>query len=91
MAKSIVNIPKDTSADYDFIAFSFNGLHSYEDFGLYRVGEGNRYNHDLNPQMTDRTAEVQGADGMFYFGSNYKQKVFNINFAFDSLNDEKIR
>lgn len=88
---SIVRVPKDSSMDYDFIAFSFNNKHSYEDFGIYRVSDGNRYNTELNPQIADRTAEVMGSDGMIYFGSNYKQKVFNISFAFDGLTDIKIR
>lgn len=88
---SIVKIPKDSSADYDFIAFSFNGKHSYEDFGIYRVSDGNRYSMEINPQSTDRTAEISGFDGTIYFGTNHKQKVFNINFAFDKLTDLKLR
>lgn len=88
---SIVKIPTNSSMDYDFIAFSFNGMHSYEDFGIYRVSDGDRYNMEINPQSADRTAEVFGSDGMIYFGSNYKQKVFNISFAFDKLDDLKLR
>jgi predicted phage tail component-like protein len=91
MAESIVKVPKNINADYDFIAFSFNGMHSYEDFGIYRTSDGDRYNVELGPQLHDRTAEITGADGMLFFGSNHKQKVFNINFAFECLTDEKIR
>ena len=83
MADSIVRTPLDTTADYDFTAFTFNGYHSYEDFGLYRTSDGDRYNSELGPQTTDRTAEVTGGDGMYYFGSNHKQKGLNINIPFD--------
>ena len=39
MAECIVRAPKDSKADYSYIAFSFGGLHSYEDFGLYRTSD----------------------------------------------------
>ena len=91
MKESIVKVPRDKTADYDFIAFSFNGKHSYEDFGIYRVADGERYNLELNPQMNDRTAEIPGLDGMVFCGSNYKSRVFNINFAFDNLTEDKLQ
>ena len=72
MAESIVKLPRDLNADYDFIAFSFNGKHSYEDFGLIRTSEGDRYNEDLSPQMNDLTAEVPSGDGMYYFNTTHK-------------------
>lgn len=91
MKESIVKVPRDKIADYDFIAFSFNGKHSYEDFGIYRVADGERYNIELNPQMNDKTAEIPGLDGMIYYGNNYKSRVFNINFAFDNLTEDKLQ
>lgn len=91
MAKSVVRAPKDKNMDYDCIAFSFNGLHSYEDFGIYRTSDGDRYNVELGPTMQDKTAENPGGDGMYFFGTNHKQKNFNINFAFEHLTEEKLR
>lgn len=88
---SIVKVPTDNAADYDFLAFSYKGLHSYQDFGLIRVSDGDRYNENLLPTLNDKTAENPGADGMYYFNTNYKQKDFNINFAFDKLTDLKMR
>lgn len=77
--------------DYDFLAFSFNGRHSWDDFNIYRVIGGDRYTDELAPQMTDRTGEIPGTDGMLFFGSNHKSKVFNINIAFEGLTEEKLR
>ena len=91
MAESIVKVPKNNTLDYDFIAFSFRGKHSYEDFGLYRTSGGNRYKEDLSPTLTDKTAEASGQDGMYFFNAFHKQKVFNINFAFDSMDDNQLR
>lgn len=80
--------PNAKTADYDFIAFSYNGVFSTnEDFTIYRVSDGNRYNIDVNPASQDKTAETPGGDGMYYFGSNLRQKNFNINFAFDNLSE----
>ena len=69
---SIVKVPKDNEADYDFIAFSFDGLHSIEDFGIYRVSDGDRYNENLAPTMNDRTADNPARDGQYYFGTSHK-------------------
>ena len=89
MAESVVKVP--ASGDMDFLAFSFNGKHSWDDFGIYRVIESNRYNENLAPTLTDKTAEVPGGDGMYYFGTYHKQREFNINFAFDHLTEDKLR
>jgi hypothetical protein len=51
MAEIVVKVPNDRQADYDFIAFSFNGKHSFEDFGLIRTSDGSRYNINLAPTM----------------------------------------
>lgn len=91
MADSIVKIPSTANRDYDFLAFSFNGLHSWDDFKIIRVSDGDRYNIELGPQSQDKTAENPGGDGMYYFNTNHKQKVFNINFAFEELDDVTIR
>ena len=61
------------------------------DFHLYRVSSSKRYNDNLIPSLTDKTAEVPGADGMYFFNSYYKQKQFTVNIAFDKLNDADLR
>lgn len=91
MAESIVRVPKDSSMDYDYIAFSFKGKHSFEDFGIYRTSDGDRYNEELMPTAQDVTAEVPNGDGMYYFDTKHKQKVFNISFAFEGLAEQTLR
>lgn len=89
---SIVVPPNNANTiDYDFLAFSFGEFHSWDNFNIYRVIDGDRYTTELNPQITDRTAETPGADGMMFFGSNHKSKVFNIKIAFENITDAKIR
>lgn len=61
------------------------------DFHLYRVSSSKRYNDNLIPTLTDKTADVPGADGMYFFNTYYKQKQFTINVAFDKLNDADLR
>ena len=71
----------------DFIGFSFNGYRS-EDLGIVRVSDGSRYNEDLLPTAQDKTVQVPGGDGFYYFGSDYTQKPLTIPIAFDNLSEE---
>lgn len=76
--------------DYDFIGFTFNGKHSIDDFGIYRTSDGNRYNTNLIPQLNDKTADVPGGDGQYFFYSTYKTRQFTIPIAFDNLSEETL-
>ena len=67
-----------------FVGLTYDGVHSSE-LGLYRVSDGSRYNEDLLPSFSDKTTERTGADGMYFFGSNYQQKNWTIEFAFDHI------
>jgi len=74
----------------DFLGFEFGGVHSSE-LGITRVSDGDRYNEDLHPEIKDRTAEVPGVNGEYYFGSDYGTKSFSINIAYDSLTEYQFR
>ena len=74
----------------DFIGFSFNGYCS-EDLGIVRVSDGSRYTEDLLPTAQDKTVQVPGGDGFYYFGSDYTQKPFTIPIAFDGLTEKQFR
>lgn len=74
----------------DFTGFTFGNKHSSE-LGITRVSNGSRYDENLLPTMQDKTVQVPGGDGTYYFGSFYTQKPFNIPIAFDSLTEEEIR
>ncbi len=74
----------------DFIGFTFDDIHSSE-LGLIRVSGGNRFSENLLPAIQDKTVQVPGGDGYYYFGSNYTQKQISISVAFDSLTEEQIR
>lgn len=72
----------------DFLGFTFNGRHSSE-FGLVRTSSSNRYDRNILPTMKDKTVEVPGGDGTYYFGSSYTSRPFSISVAFDSMSQEQ--
>ena len=76
--------------DMDFIGFKYNGTHSsyYE---IFRTSDGSRYNDNLIPQLMEKTTDVPGGDGQYYFGSFYKTRQFSISIAFENLSEEKYR
>lgn len=74
--------------DSDFIGFTFNNTHS-SSLGIVRTSGGSRFNENLLPTIQDKTIQVPGGDGTYYFGSFYTQRQFNIPFAFDSLTEER--
>ena len=73
----------------DFIGFTYNNKHSSE-LGILRVSNGSRFDENLLPTMQDKTAQVPGGDGTYYFGSYYTQRSFSVSFAFDDLTEEQI-
>ena len=74
----------------DFTGFTFGG-HNTADLGITRVSGGDRYDEELHPEIKDRTAEVPGLNGEYYFGSDYGTKTFDIDIAFDHLTEEQFR
>lgn len=70
----------------DFMGFTYNNTHS-SDLGIVRVSDGSRFTEDLLPTLQDKTVQVPGGDGTYYFGSYYTTKKFNISFAFDNLTE----
>ena len=74
----------------DFTGFTFNGVHSSE-LGLTRVSDGSRYTENLFPTIQDKTVQVPGADGTYYFGSYYTQQPFNISVVFDDMSEEQFQ
>lgn len=77
--------------DMDFIGFTYNGKHSFDYFGIYRTSDGNRYNDNLIPPLNDKTADVPGGNGQYFFYTNNKPRQFSIPIAFDNLSETKYR
>ena len=74
----------------DYIGFSYNGKHS-SDLGIIRTSDGSRFNENLLPSMQDKTVQVPGGDGSYFFGTQYAARQFSISFAFDSLTEEQLQ
>ena len=73
----------------DYIGFTYNGVHS-SDLGIVRTSDGSRFNENLLPTMQDKTVQVPGGDGTYYFGSYYTQRQFSVSFAFDTLTENEL-
>lgn len=74
----------------DFISFTYNGVHSTE-LGVMRVTSSNRYTDALLPTIQDKTVQVPGGNGTYFFGSYYTQRPITINVAFDEVTEDQIR
>ena len=73
----------------DYLGFTYNGVHSSE-LGIVRTSNGSRFEENLLPTMQDKTVQIPGGDGTYYFGSFYTQKPLTIPFAFDGLTEDKL-
>lgn len=82
--------PEAANIDTDFIGFTFGGIHS-SSFGIVRTSDGSRFNENLLPSFQDKTVQIPGGDGTYYFGSYFAQRQFDVPFAFDSLTDSNFR
>lgn len=74
----------------DFCGFIFNGIHSSE-LNIIRVSNGSRYNETLGPAFQDKTAQIEGGDGILFWNSFYSQNPFSIQIAYDSLTEAQLR
>lgn len=73
----------------DFLGFTYNNVHSSA-LGIVRINEGNRHELSLLPTMQDKTVQIPGGDGTYYFGSYFTQRQFTIHFAFDAMTEEQL-
>lgn len=74
----------------DFISFTYNGVHS-TDLGIMQVTASNRYTDQLLPTIQDKTVQVPGGNGTYFFGSYYTQRAITINIAYDSVTEAQLR
>ena len=78
----------------DFTGFTFNtgnGSYTSEKLGITRVSEGDRYKDSLVPEIEDKTVEIPGLDGAYFYGSNFKTRTISLSIAFDEVTEEKLR
>lgn len=74
----------------DFTGFTFDGIHSSE-LNIYRVSDGDRYDEELIPEINDRTTEIPGNNGEYFWGSNYGKRSFSIKIAYDEVTEVQFR
>lgn len=76
--------------DNDFIGFTYNGKHSINDLKIYRTSNGDRYEMNLIPTMSEKTASVDGQVGQYYFGTKVDTLNIPISFAFEDLSEAEL-
>ena len=72
----------------DYIGFTYNGVHS-SDLGIVRTSNGSRFDENLLPTIQDKTVQIPGGDGTYYYGSYYTQRQFSVSFAYDNLSEQQ--
>lgn len=78
----------------DFTGFTFvygGKAYTTEDLGITRVSDGDRYNEPLIPEIEDKTIEIPGLDGSYFYGSDFKARNFSIKIAYDEMNEVQFR
>ena len=74
----------------DFCGFTFNGIHTSE-LNIQRVSNGSRFNESLGASFQDKTAPIEGGDGLLFWDSFYSNKPISIQIAYDSLTEAQLR
>lgn len=74
----------------DFIGFTWDGM-SMSRLNIIRMSGGDRFNENLLATTQDKTTQVPGNDGTYYFGSWYTAKPFSIQIAFEKMTELQIR
>lgn len=72
-----------------FIGFEFNGVHSSQ-LNIKRVSSGDRYNLNIVPQQEVITNSLSG-NGVEVARVDLLGKEFNIDIAFDNMNEENFQ
>ena len=74
----------------DFTGFTFDGVHSSE-LGIIRVSDSDRYVEELQSEVRDKTIEIPGNHGEYYYWSTYGPRTHTIDIAFDSMTETQFR
>ena len=59
----------------DFLGFRLGNVHSSQ-LNITRVSNNDRYTENLTPNFKDQTTEIQGNDGLYYWGTYYTQQKY---------------
>lgn len=91
MEKIVIKAPRDKKADYDYVAFSFNGYHSYEDLNILRVSDGKEYKKILVPENKSITTSHKANHGTILVKTHDTLQHFSIKIVFDDLTEKQFQ
>ena len=72
-----------------YLGFTYNGIHS-STLGITRISVSNRQSINLLPTLKDSTGNIEGVDGVTYFGTKYTKREIPVNFAFENLSQQQL-
>ena len=67
-----------------FLGFTYNNRHS-STLGITRISDSNRYQDKLIPTLKEITSDINGVDGILYFGTKYTKRDISVSFAFQGM------
>lgn len=70
----------------DFCGFRWGQIHS-SDLNLVVVSSSDRYTKNLLPEIQDVSTEISGGDGQYYFGSTFTTRTFEVDVAFNKVDE----
>lgn len=73
-----------------YLGFKYGETHSSE-LGIVRTSNGNRFDENLFPTITDKALEIPGRDGKILQNTQYGTKNITVQFAFDAMTNENVQ
>ena len=70
----------------EYVDFTIDNVDIRTTYNIYRTSDGkDGYELKGTPKLENNTSEVPGGNGMYYFGTKYRERAIKIPFAFDHL------
>ena len=82
-------LTQDKTQLQDYINFQFDGKY-ISDFGLVVVTDGDRLSFDGSAEFEDEVSSVNGVNGQYYWGTNFKSLKREFTLATDGMTEAQV-
>lgn len=83
-------LTQDKTQLQDYINFQFDGKY-VSDFGLVVVTSGDRLSFDGSAEFEDEVSSVNGVNGQYYWGTNFKTLKREFTLATDGMTEAQVQ
>lgn len=83
-------LTQDKTQLQDYINFQFDGKY-VSDFGLVVVTDGDRLSFDGSAEFEDEVSSVNGVNGQYYWGTNFKSLKREFTLATDGMTEAQVQ